>query len=55
MSGKTQIVGKIDRKTRIYRVFRKGYFFNLFSDRENVLVRPRMWEDPTPLSEPKKI
>lgn len=46
MSGKTQIIGKIDRKTKIYRIFRKDYFFNLFDDRENVLVRPKMWEDP---------
>lgn len=46
MSGKTQIIGKIDRKTRIYRIFRKEYFFNLFSERENVLVRPKTWEDP---------
>ena len=46
MSAEVQIIGKIDRKTRIYRIFRKDYFFNLFSDRENVLVRPKIWEDP---------
>ena len=46
MSAKTQIIGKIDRRTRIYRIFRRDYFFNLFSDGDNVLVRPKIWEDP---------
>lgn len=30
----------------VYRIFSKERLFELFTSRENVLVRPRMWEDP---------
>jgi len=39
-------LGALSGKTYIYRVFSKKRLFELFGSRENVLVRPTMWEDP---------
>lgn len=37
---------KIDRSQKIYRIFKKRYFFNMFEKEENTLVLPDIWEDP---------
>ncbi|WP_298936870.1 DUF2971 domain-containing protein [uncultured Ruegeria sp.] len=46
MNSKGTIIGKITRRTKIYRVFPRDRFFQLFEESNNVLVRPTMWDDP---------
>ena len=31
---------------KIYRVFQRKYFFDLFEERQNALVWPKLWDDP---------
>jgi len=45
MGGGT-IVGEINAKTIIYRIFPRDRFFELFDEKRNVLVWPTKWEDP---------
>ena len=40
------LIGKLTPNTKIYRIFSKDYFFQLFEDRENTLVLPKKWDDP---------
>lgn len=40
------ILGEITRRTPIYRVLSKERLFQLFSEKQNALVRPSKWEDP---------
>ena len=40
------ILGKIAPDTRIYRIFRKDRFFQLFETGKNALVHPTRWDDP---------
>jgi hypothetical protein len=40
------LIGKIERKNRIYRVFPRDRFFSLFEDGNNALVLPAKWQDP---------
>lgn len=35
-----------DLDKNVYRIFPQDYLFSMFSNRENVLVRPGKWEDP---------
>ena len=46
MKIKGNVIGEISRSKRIYRVFPKKRFFQLFSDRMNAMVRPTRWHDP---------
>lgn len=39
-------IGNIHSNTNIYRIFAREYFFELFENRQNALVVPRMWSDP---------
>lgn len=45
MTSKT-ILGKLSAKTKIYRVFPRDRFFQLFEEGKNALVWPTKWEDP---------
>lgn len=40
------VFGKITERTRIYRIFPRNYFFQLFEDRQNALILPTKWKDP---------
>jgi len=40
------IIGNITRRTAIYRVFPRKWFFKLFEEKNNALVWPTMWDDP---------
>ncbi|WP_020590589.1 DUF2971 domain-containing protein [Kiloniella laminariae] len=46
MSLKGKIVGNINRRTKIYRIFPRHRFFELFFERKNTLVLPTKWDDP---------
>lgn len=37
---------KIGPKTRIYRIFPRNRFFELYQENQNALVLPTMWDDP---------
>lgn len=39
------LIGKIDHDTKIYKILKRKYFFELFEDRQNSLVLPRKWQD----------
>lgn len=39
------IIGKIRPQTKIYRIFPRKRFFELFEERRNALVRPKKWDD----------
>lgn len=41
-----RVIGEISQNTKIYRIFPRERFFQLFAERKNALVRPTMWEDP---------
>lgn len=40
------IIGNIKPQTKIYRIFPRKRFFELFEERKNALVRPKKWNDP---------
>jgi hypothetical protein len=40
------IIGKIDKDTKIYRIFPRTYFLQLFQENRNALVLPTKWKDP---------
>jgi hypothetical protein len=40
------IIGEIKPCDQIYRIFRCDYFFQLFENKQNTLVRPEKWSDP---------
>lgn len=40
------VIGKIGRDRKIYRIFPKDRFFQLFEEKANALVWPTMWDDP---------
>jgi len=40
------IIGDISDRTKIYRIFPRNRFLELFRKDQNVLVLPTMWEDP---------
>ena len=40
------IIGNIEPKTRIYRIFPRVRFFELFEEKRNALVQPKKWHDP---------
>ena len=40
------LIDNISQNINIYRIFSREYFFELFENRENVLVLPRKWDDP---------
>ena len=40
------IIGNLGRNTRIYRIFPRVRFFELFEQKRNALVQPRKWHDP---------
>lgn len=46
MNSNQNIFGKITEDTRIYRIFQRDWFFQLFEDKKNGLVRPSKWNDP---------
>lgn len=46
MASPGTIIGDISRRTTIYRVFPRHYFFELFAERKNALVWPSKWDDP---------
>lgn len=46
MSKTVQIIGQIDRDTKIYKILKKEYFFELFEYKKNALVLPKKWQDP---------
>ena len=39
-------IGNIHSNTNIYRIFAREHFFELFENRQNALLVPRMWSDP---------
>lgn len=39
------LIGKIDLDTKIYKILKRDYFFELFEDGQNALVLPRKWQD----------
>lgn len=46
MCSKQNIIGNIFEATRVYRIFQRDRFFQLFEDKQNALVLPSMWDDP---------
>jgi hypothetical protein len=46
MTFEGSIIGGIRDSTRIYRIFPRDRFLNLFKENQNALVRPTMWNDP---------
>lgn len=46
MKSNGTIIGDITRRTAIYRVFPRKWFFKLFEEDKNALVWPTMWDDP---------
>lgn len=46
MNSNQNVFGKINEKTRIYRIFPRDRFFQLFENRQNALVLPIKWSDP---------
>ena len=40
------IIGNLEPQTRIYRIFPRVRFFELFKEQRNALVQPRKWQDP---------
>ena len=46
MNSSRNVFGNITEETRIYRIFSRDWFFQLFEDRQNALVWPAMWDDP---------
>lgn len=40
------MIGKIDQDTKIYKILKRDYFFELFEDKKNALVLPSSWQDP---------
>lgn len=40
------IIGKLSPETRIYRIFPRKRFLELFNENQNALVLPTKWEDP---------
>jgi hypothetical protein len=47
------ILGKITLETKIYRIFPRERFIQLFEEDRNALVLPTMWEDPFETPEPR--
>lgn len=46
MPTKSNIIGKIDENTKIYRLFPRDRFLQLFKENRNALVHPAKWDDP---------
>jgi hypothetical protein len=46
MSKTEQFIGEIDRDTRIYKILKREFFFELFENKKNALVLPKIWQDP---------
>ena len=46
MSLKDNIIGGLNKDRKIYRIFPRDRFFELFAKRKNALVRPEKWADP---------
>lgn len=44
--GNRSIMSNLSPTTRIYRIFSRRYFFELFRKNENALVLPQKWDDP---------
>ena len=40
------IIGDLRPNTRIYRIFPRIYFFELFEEGRNTLIQPKQWDDP---------
>ena len=40
------VLGKLSPEMKIYRIFQRKYFFELFEDKQNALLSPTNWNDP---------
>lgn len=46
MSKPAHFIGDISRDTKIYKILKREYFFELFEEKKNALVLPKKWQDP---------
>lgn len=46
MQNNANVIGKINDRTTIYRIFPRNRFLQLFEESQNALVLPTKWDDP---------